>query len=289
MSRGDEPIFKACEAIRKVAGDFRPRIGIVLGSGLGKVAALFKEHVTIPYDRIPGFPQSTVPGHSGRLMLGSLESFNGGVNAAIMQGRFHLYEGHAPQALLTPIRTLKRLGCEILILTNASGGLRPDIPPGSLMLITDHINCQPSNPLVGESGEGWGPRFPDMSHAYDEQLAGLFRASARELGIALNEGVYVSVLGPSFETPAEIRMLRSLGADIVGMSTVPEVLIARQAGMRVAAISVVTNLAAGLQRGHTLSLEEVLEGSAKASKDLTGLLGQALTKMGPGANELGGK
>ncbi len=219
-----------------------PRVAIVLGTGLGGLAARIEDATNIPYGEVPHFPRSTVAGHAGQLVMGRLAD----VPVAAMQGRFHLYEGYAPRQVVLPIRTLHLLGAETLVVTNASGGLAPGLQAGDLMLIRDHIGL-PSlaglNPLIGPNDEQYGVRFPPMTHAYDPALRELARTVAEELGIELSEGVYVMVSGPTYETPAELRFLRLIGADAVGMSTVPEVIAARHMSMRVLAVSCVTNVA----------------------------------------------
>lgn len=257
----------AAEAIRARHPGFEPRIAVVLGSGLGALANSIADGTVIEYGELPGFPVSTVAGHGGRLVLGNLA----GVPVACMQGRQHLYEGHAPASLAVPIRALGAIGCRILILTNAAGSLRPEVGPGSLMAITDHINWAGLNPLIGPNDDAVGPRFPDMSNAYDSELRGRLRAAAAAEGVALAEGVYLWCAGPNFETPAEIRAFRALGADAVGMSTVPECLVAVHCGMKVLAISAITNLAAGLQ-DTPMSHEETLEQGAAAAVDLGRLI-----------------
>ena len=257
----------AAAAIRGRAPGAAPRVGIVLGSGLGAIAEAVVRPTVIDYADIPGFPRPGVAGHAGRILLGSLA----GVPVACLQGRVHLYEGAAGEAVRLFVRTLKLLGCRILILTNAAGSLRREAGPGSLMLITDHINLQPFNPLVGPNDDAFGPRFPPLEDAYDPRLQAAMRAAARRTGVSLHEGVYLACLGPSFETPAEIRAFARLGADAVGMSTVPEVIVARHCGLRVAAISAITNLAAGL--GETpLSHEQTLQEAKRAAGDLQRML-----------------
>jgi xanthosine phosphorylase len=252
---------EAAAAVEQRAPGFRPRIGMVLGSGLGVLVEVLDDAVHIPYADIPGFRVGTVHGHAGALSLGTLD----GVPVAVFQGRSHVYEGIEAAAVTTPIRTLRLLGAEILLLTNAAGSLRPEAGPGSLVALSDHINLQGFNPLVGANDEAVGPRFPSLSEAYDPELrAGLHRA-ADELGTTLHDGVYLAVSGPSFETPAEIRAFRTLGADLVGMSTVPEAIVARHCGLRVAAVSVVTNLAEGMGEvalSHEQTLEEGRRGAA---------------------------
>jgi xanthosine phosphorylase len=252
----------AIDVIQAAAPDFQPRVGLILGSGLGALADALEDAVAVTYADLPGFPRPTVEGHDGRLVLGRLE----GLPVACLQGRVHLYEGVPASAVNVPVRTLKALGCDILVLTNAAGSLRTEIGAGSIALIADHINLQGQNPLVGANGDAIGPRFPDLSEVYDPALRERLARIAKGLGIELASGVYLAVLGPSFETPAEIRAFRALGADLVGMSTVPEAISARHAGLRVVGLSVVTNLAAGLASG-PLSHEETLgQASAAAAK-----------------------
>jgi xanthosine phosphorylase len=244
-----------------------PRVGVVLGSGLGAVADAVDDAVVVSYDELPGFPRPTVEGHAGRAVLGSI----GGVPVAVFQGRAHLYEGGDPEALRVPVRALRAAGASVLVLTNAAGSLRPEVGPGSLMAITDHINMQGANLLVGPNDDAIGPRFPSLRDAYDPALLASLRASADRTGISLAEGVYLAVGGPSFETPAEIRAYRVLGADAVGMSTVQETIIARHSGLRVAAVSVITNLAEGMT-DEPLSHEQTLRAAQDGAADLTRLL-----------------
>jgi len=244
-----------------------PRIGIVLGSGLGAVADAVADPNVIGYEELPGFPRPTVAGHAGRAMIGDL----GGVPVAVLQGRRHLYEGPPVEPIATPIRALRAAGADTLILTNAAGSLRPELGPGNLMAITDHINLTGANPLVGPNDDALGPRFPSLRDAYDPDLRATLHATARDLGTPLADGVYLAVSGPSFETPAEIRAFRALGADAVGMSTVHETIVARHAGLRVAAISTITNLAEGLS-AEPLSHEQTLRDAQRAAGALSGLL-----------------
>jgi xanthosine phosphorylase len=244
-----------------------PRVGIVLGSGLGAVADAVEDPVVVSYEDLPGFPRPTVAGHAGRAVLG----FIGGVPVAVLQGRAHLYEGGDPEALRVPVRALRAAGASILVLTNAAGSLHPAVGPGSLMALADHINMTGANLLTGRNDDEIGPRFPSLRDAYDPALLDLLRESARDLGIALAEGVYVAVLGPSFETPAEIRAFRALGADAVGMSTVQETILARHCGLRVAAVSVITNLAEGMT-DEPLSHEQTLRAAEAGAGDLARLL-----------------
>jgi xanthosine phosphorylase len=244
-----------------------PRIGIVLGSGLGAVADAVGDANVIPYDELPGFPRPTVRGHAGRAVVGDLA----GVTVAVLQGRQHLYEGGDPDPIRTPIRALKAAGADTLILTNAAGSLRPELGPGRLMAISDHINLTGHNPLTGPNDDAIGPRFPSLRDAYDPELRTTLHATADELGIPLADGVYLAVSGPTFETPAEIRAFGTLGADAVGMSTVPETIVARHAGLRVAAISTITNLAEGLS-AEPLSHEQTLRDAQRAAGDLSRLI-----------------
>ena len=244
-----------------------PRVGVVLGSGLGAVADAVEDPVVVGYEELPGFPRPSVAGHAGRAVLGSI----GGVPVAVLQGRAHLYEGGDVEAIRAPVRALRCAGASILILTNAAGSLRPAVGPGSLMAITDHINLTGVNLLVGPNDDAIGPRFPSLRDAYDPGLVDLLRGSARDVGVSLAEGVYLAVSGPSFETPAEIRAYRVLGADAVGMSTVQETIIARHCGLRVAAVSVITNLAEGMSE-EPLSHAQTLRAAEAGAGDLARLL-----------------
>jgi purine-nucleoside phosphorylase len=267
---------RASEYLREKLGELTPRIGIVLGSGLGAVAEAVASPVLVPYGEIPHFPQSTVEGHSGRIVAGTL----GGVPVVVMQGRVHYYEGYTPQQVTFPMRVLGRLGIENVILTNAAGGINSNYRIGQLVLLADHINMLGFNPLIGPNEARFGTlprsglRFFDMTEAYSVELRGLAQAAAREIfeaeGYPLHEGVYLATSGPSFETPAEIRAFRALGADLVGMSTVPETIVARHMGIRVLGISCVTNLAAGISATQ-LSHEEVFEAGSRVQHRLTEL------------------
>ncbi len=263
---GAEAAARAAAAIHGRLGAFDPVAAIILGSGLGGLAGRIHDAVVIPYREIPGFPSSTVAGHAGQLLAGTL----GGRRVLAMAGRFHMYEGHDAAVAAFPARVSRALGAPLLILSNAAGGIRPDFAPGTLMLIRDHINFMFRNPLVGRVEPG-DERFPDMSDPYDPALRALARSVADARGIALEEGVYAGLLGPSYETRAEVRMLAQLGADAVGMSTVPEVLAARAFGMRVLGISCVTNLAAGLG-GAAITHAEVLETTAAAAERFEALV-----------------
>jgi xanthosine phosphorylase len=259
----------AAAVIAERAGGVAPRLGIVLGSGLGAVAEAVQDAVTVPYDELPGFPPAGVAGHAGRLVLGRLR----GLPVACLMGRRHVYEGGpAPAAgMAAPVRALRRAGAEALLLTNAAGSLREENGPGSLMAIADHINLLGVNPLTGPNDDAIGPRFPSLREAYDPDLRERLYAAAERIGLRLPEGVYLATAGPSFETPAEIRAFRTLGADAVGMSTVPEVILARHCGLRVAAVSAITNLAEGMG-GEALSHEQTLRHAAAAAEDLTRLI-----------------
>jgi len=245
----------------------RPKIALVLGSGLGAFADEFASATRIPYAKIPHFPRSTAIGHAGQLVVGKVD----GVEVAGMQGRVHLYEGYSPQDVGFPIRVFSRLGVKAVILTNAAGGIKKEFTQGRLVVISDHVNLQGANPLSGPNEEKFGPRFPDMTNAYDKKFRELTLSAGRKLSIELGEGVYAALAGPSYETPAEIRYLRSIGADLVGMSTVPEVIAARHAGIRALGISCVTNAAAGVL-DQPLNHLEVLETAERVKSQFIGLL-----------------
>jgi purine-nucleoside phosphorylase len=251
--------------------DVVPAAGVVLGSGLSGLADRLENAAVIPYEEIPGFPVSKVPGHRARLVVGELPVDGGRVPIVAMQGRAHGYEGWSADDVAFGARVLCGLGVRLLLVTNAAGGVNPAFAPGDLVRIVDHVNLSGLNPLVGDNDDRLGPRFPDMSEAYDARLGGLLEEVAAERAIPLRSGVYACLLGPSYETPAEIRMLRALGADVVGMSTVPEVIAARHMGVPVAGISVVTNLAAGLSR-KTLSHEEVAATAGRVGARLASLV-----------------
>jgi len=260
---------KPVQAIKERIGDFSPKIGIVAGSGLGGLADVLENKIVIPYAELPNFVVCSVKGHVGELHFGTLQ----GVPIVCLKGRLHLYEGVSADKIKILIRWMKLIGCETLFLTNAAGGVNENFEPGDFMVIEDHINFQFQNVLSGPNDEEFGPRFSSMDYAYDLKLRKQLFAAAENLKMKLREGVYLSVLGPSFETPAEINAFRIWGADAVGMSTVPEVIIARHCGMRVAALSIITNKAAGLAK-HELSHKETLETSARISKDLIALVSE---------------
>jgi purine-nucleoside phosphorylase len=244
----------------------KPAVALILGSGLGSLAEEIRDATGIPYDEIPYFARSTVPGHAGRLLIGTLED----VPVVVMQGRFHFYEGYSPQVITFPVRVMHMLGAQTLIVTNAAGGVNPTYHPGDFMLIRDHINIlglAGVNPLIGPNEESLGPRFPALAHAYDPQLRALARSVADKWpDMTLHEGIYTMVAGPSFETGAELRALRTLGTDAVGMSTVPEVIVARHMGMRVLGLSLITNMATG-EESEEVDHAGVLE-TARATQPL---------------------
>ncbi len=263
-------LFSRAEAAAKYIqkkSKLLPKIALVLGSGLGAFADEFANAVRIPYSKIPNFPQSTAVGHAGQLVIGKVD----GVDVVGMQGRVHLYEGYSAQEVAFPIRVFARMGVNAVVLTNAAGGIKKDFTQGRLVVIRDHINLQAANPLIGPNDEQFGPRFPDMSTAYDKKFRDLTLAEGRRLGINLDEGVYAALSGPSYETPAEIRYLRTIGADLVGMSTVPEVIAARHSGIRVLGISCVTNAAAGIL-DEPLDHHEVLQTAERVKGQFIGLL-----------------
>jgi purine nucleotide phosphorylase len=264
---------EAAGIVAREASGFRPKFGIVLGSGLGGFAARAKDPVVIPYAELPGFPRPSVSGHAGRLLLGEI----GGTPTAILQGRVHAYESGNADGMAVPIRTLAALGCEALVLTNAAGSLRAERGPGSIVAISDHINLTGRSPLFGEAG---AERFVDMTEAYDLALRAGLHAAAKAESVPLGEGVYMWFVGPQFETPAEIRAAKALGADLVGMSTVPETILARRAGLKVAALSIVTNMAAGLAPD-AISHRQTLDVASRAAEALGRLLARFLADQAP--------
>lgn len=267
--------YQAAEYIKKIRPDFKPKVGVVLGSGLGQFADELQDSIQLNYEELPGFPKVTVKGHGGQLILGYWH----GVPIVCLQGRAHTYEGlEKYDTVKTYVRTLKLLGCEYFIATNASGSLREDVGPGELMLISDHINFQPGNPLIGLNDDEFGPRFYPIDNAYNSQMRHDFLQIADKLCIALYEGVYISVLGPHYETAAEIRAFKMWGADAVGMSTVPEVLVANHCGMKVAVIATITNYATGLTpiaHNH----DAVVETAQHASNKLNLLLKEYISSL----------
>lgn len=256
----------AAKFIRKQTS-LRPKIALVLGSGLGAFADEFASATKIPYAKIPHYPRSTAIGHAGQLVLGKV----GSVAVAAMQGRVHLYEGYSAQQVAFPIRVFARMGVKAVILTNAAGGINLSYSQGALVALRDHINLQGANPLIGPNDDRFGPRFPDMTRAYDSEFRRFVAEAGKKLKLNLHEGVYLALAGPNYETPSEIHAFRTLGADLVGMSTVPEVLAARHSGLRVLGISCVTNMAAGVT-GALLTAEEVLETGARVKNDFIALL-----------------
>jgi purine-nucleoside phosphorylase len=252
----------------------RPRVGLVLGSGLGSIAAGLTDTVRISYEEIPYFPKSTAEGHAGVLVLGTLDS----IPLAVMQGRAHLYEGYSPSQIVLPVRALGRMGVRAMVLTNAAGGISPEYSRGALVVLRDHINLQGANPLIGLNDERLGLRHPDMTDAYNTQFRQFVREESERLGGGIFEGVYAAVTGPNFETPAEIHFLRAIGADLVGMSTVSEVIAARHMGTEVLAVSCVTNMAAGIT-GEKITEEEVLETGERLASKFLALLRAVLPRI----------
>lgn len=263
----------AADVMRERIGDAVPDVAIVLGSGLGLLAESLEAVIRVPYADIPGFPEPSVLGHAGELVYGTWS----GKRVLVQSGRFHMYEGHSAEVSARAIRLFGELGIGTMIVTNSAGGIRRSLTPGTLMLITDHINLTGGNPLTGPVMEG-EERFPDMSGAYDRELRTIVKTVARDEGIKLEEGVYAGVAGPSYETPAEIRMLERLGADAVGMSTVNEIIAARARGIRCLGISIITNQAAGVST-EPLSHAEVLKVAAEAGEKLKSLLGEILSRL----------
>jgi purine-nucleoside phosphorylase len=257
--------------------DIVPRVGLVLGSGLGSLADDVEDPVSIPFQELPGWPAATAPGHAGRLLLGRLA----GVPVVVLQGRFHLYEGNHPGLVVQPVLLFARLGATLVVLTNAAGGVNPGYGAGTLMVIADHINMTGMTPLFGQNADEIGPRFPDMTDVWAPAHRAALRAAGEAEGVALEEGVYAGLLGPSYETPAEVRMLRTMGADAVGMSTVLEAIAARWAGLEVAGVSLVTNPGAGYS-GQPLTHEEVLAAGNAAGPRLARVIGRFVAGLGEG-------
>lgn len=265
------------EAIEAIRGktDISPRVAVILGSGLGDVADAVESPVCIPFGEIPHWPVSTAIGHAGRLVIGTMS----GVPIVVMQGRVHFYEGYTMQQITFPIRVFKRMGVRTLLATNASGGINVNFAPGELCAISDHINFMGTNPLIGPNDESMGVRFPDMTFAYDREYLDILSDAARENKITLHKGVYAAFSGPSYETPAEIRMARTMGADLVGMSTVPEIIVANHVGIRAAAVSCISNYAAGI-KSERLAHEEVLAGMARAAGSLATIVKGFIAALG---------
>ncbi len=258
----------------RLGGRAVPSIGVILGSGLGRLADELEGGVAIPYGEIPHFPVSTVTGHAGRLVVGSL----GGTPIVALQGRFHLYEGYGPGEVVFPIRTLARLGVKAFVITNAAGGINKAFKAGDLMVISDHLNLTGQNPLAGPHDDRLGLRFPDMSEAYSKAFRELAHEAAREVSLELRDGVYCVLSGPSYETPAEVRMLHQCGADAVGMSTIPEVVACRQMGVKVLGISLISNLAAGISKV-PLTHAEVIETGERVAADFVRLIRAVVPKI----------
>lgn len=251
-----------------------PRVGVVLGSGLGAFADEFEEAVSIPYQEIPGFGRSTAEGHAGQLVIGKIEQ----VPMLAMKGRLHYYEGYSLEEVTFPIRTFKLLGLKTIILTNASGGVNVQLSPGTLMVITDHMNLMSANPLRGQNDERFGPRFPDMSAVYSPELQEIVMEEAREINLDVRRGVYVALAGPSYETPAEIHLMRNFGADAVGMSTVPEAIVARHMDLEVLGISCITNVAAGVS-DEPINHEDVMATGLRVSATFAQLLKRVVVRL----------
>lgn len=266
-------MHKTIDFIQSRTNNFQPEIGIILGSGLGDFAQNYSA-ITIPYSEIPGFEGSTIQGHKGQLVFAQIN----GKNVVMMQGRYHFYEGHKIEKVVYPVKVMKKLGVKTLIVTNAAGAINKDFEPADLMLITDHINFMGKNPLMGENDETLGTRFPDMSEIYKKRLINLAEECAQELNIQLKKGVYVASCGPSYETPAEINMFRTIGADAAGMSTVPEAIIANYCGMDVLGISCISNYAAGVSQTK-LSHQEVIETTNIAKNKFQSLLLKIIEKV----------
>jgi purine-nucleoside phosphorylase len=250
------------------------RTGVVLGSGLGAFAEDLENAVAIPYEEIPGFARPTVEGHAGRMVLGHVS----GAAVVVLQGRFHFYEGYTRDEVTFPMRVMGLMGVKAVVLTNAAGGINVSFDQGSLMIISDHLNLMSTNPLLGPNDERFGPRFPDMSRVYSREFQEVAVEEARELGLELRRGVYAALSGPSYETPAEVRMLRTLGADAVGMSTVPEAIVARQMGIRVLGLSCITNMAAGVV-DQPINHEEVMETGERVREVFRNLLRRIIPKL----------
>ncbi|WP_165065222.1 purine-nucleoside phosphorylase [Paludisphaera rhizosphaerae] len=283
LSSADE----AAEVIRRAAGDRSPQVAVVLGSGLNGLVERFGDRKVIPYAQIPHFPVTTVQGHAGNVVFGSVD----GAEALLLQGRFHFYEGHDLRAVTFPMRVLQRLGVKTVILTAATGGVRADLRPGNIVCLSDHLNLIGANPLRGPADPRLGERFPDMTEVYSKRLRNMAKEEAKRLGVHLVSAVYACLPGPSYETPAEIRMLRALGADVVGMSTVPEAIVARHGGMEVLGLALVTNAAAGVLPT-PIRHEDVLEAGEKATPMIGKLIRRVVLRLAgvtPGNEGLSGE
>lgn len=272
------PLYdRAIEATRFIntrADGRKPRVAIVLGSGLGGVADAVADPIEIPYGDVPHFATSTVEGHAGKLIVGTC----GGIEVIAMKGRFHFYEGYTMEEVTLPVRVFALMGIRALVLTNAAGGASPHLSPGSLMIITDHVNLMGDNPLRGANDDRFGQRFPDMTSVYTPAYIAVAHEVAREMGLVVSDGVYLGLRGPSYETPAEVRMLRNLGGDALGMSTVPEAIVARHSAMKVLAISCITNVAAGLSRNE-INHGEVIEVGLRAGRQLSELIIRIIPRL----------
>jgi inosine/guanosine/xanthosine phosphorylase family protein len=266
----------ALEAAVRARTDLRPVAGVVLGSGLGGLADEVEDAVTIPFEDLPGWPAATAPGHVGRLLLGRI----GATPVVLLQGRFHMYEGNDPGLVVQPVLLFQRLGARLVVLTNAAGGINRDFGPGTLMVIADHLNLTARSPLLGPNADRIGPRFPDLTNAWDPELRERLKAAGRAEGVDLTEGVYAGLMGPQYETPSEVRLLDTLGADAVGMSTVLECIAARWAGLKVCGVSLVTNAGAGYT-GDALTHEEVLAAGAEAGPRLARVIRRFLEDLPP--------
>ena len=260
--------FYAADLLRAAKPGFQPRMALILGSGLGALAGQMENVTTLAYEKLPGFPVSTVQGHAGEVVMGTLH----GVDIICMKGRGHFYEGQGMGIMTHAVRTFRLLGCDFLLCTNAAGSLNPAIPAGSLVALTDHINTMPTSPLEGPNDDRFGPRFFSLANAYDAELRARLHQAAQALTLPLHDGVFVSYTGPNFETPAEIRMMQRMGGDVVGMSVVPEVIAARHCGLKVLAVSAITNMAEGLS-DVALSHEQTLKCAALVTDDFMRLIG----------------
>ncbi|MBT3983614.1 MAG: purine-nucleoside phosphorylase [Bacteriovoracaceae bacterium] len=268
-----EKLKQTCDFIKSKTSSV-PKVGLVLGSGLGAYIQRIENQTILTYEELPNFLPCSVEGHEGRLILGTVD----GVEVAVLQGRLHAYEGHSMEQIVFPVRVLATLGIEVLVLTNASGGINMDYSPGDLVLLSDHINLMGKNPLVGPNISELGPRFPDMTQAYSEEIIQIMKESATEIGLNIKTGIYCSLLGPTYETPAEIRMLKTIGADMVGMSTVPESIAGNHLGLKVCGISCITNMAAGIAK-HKLNHDEVKEEALKVMETFSSLLTKSMKKI----------
>jgi purine-nucleoside phosphorylase len=278
LAPADHPArLDALEAAIRARTRLVPAVGIVLGSGLGGMADDLREAVSIPFAELPGWPAATAPGHAGRLLLGTL----GATPVVMLQGRFHVYEGNDPGLVVEPVLLFRRLGARVVVLTNAAGGVNPSFGPGTLMIIVDHLNLSGRTPLLGPNADSIGVRFPDLVDAWSPRLRESLRAAGRAERVELTEGIYAGLLGPQYETPAEVRMLRTLGADTVGMSTVLECIAARWCGLEVCGVSLVTNAGAGYS-GKPLTHEEVLAAGAEAGPRLARVIARFVAELGPG-------